>query len=359
MLPKSVDPVQLDLFISDSAAYREAVARYEEIRPVLKGERTLPQQSEETGINYWRLWRDLRRFGQSGILGLIDRRKLSHPRGKIPIEQLLPEEIQQHVVRLAMAHPFTYRELAKVVQDCYHYSVDYRGIQRLLKLHHLPPEELRSHHQKAEQVVLPPLTPSQQIELLVEPSSKAQRLQRALGPEHLLIRFRTYREYPTEEQARWRIIELLDVGFRPRRVAHLLSIRADVVYHWRRRFKDSGLLGLSTRARVRTPIATRVSVEAMTKVFELIDNNPLLGHYRVKMALDSFGYQYGHSTVWQMVAFYKQAHANPKRGRRRRKPEERPKQAIQAHQVWFMDLRYLVKIEGKWLYSILILGLLQ
>jgi hypothetical protein len=32
-------------------------------------------------------------------------------------------------------------------------------------------------------------------------------LAQALGPEHLLIRFRTYREYPTEEQARWRIIE--------------------------------------------------------------------------------------------------------------------------------------------------------
>jgi hypothetical protein len=30
-----------------------------------------------------------------------------------------------------------------------------------------------------------------------------------LGPEHLLLRFRTYDEYPTEEQARWRMIELL------------------------------------------------------------------------------------------------------------------------------------------------------
>jgi hypothetical protein len=29
-----------------------------------------------------------------------------------------------------------------------------------------------------------------------------------LGPEHLRIRLRTYRDDPTEEQARWRIIEL-------------------------------------------------------------------------------------------------------------------------------------------------------
>jgi hypothetical protein len=33
-------------------------------------------------------------------------------------------------------------------------------------------------------------------------------LRQALGPDHLLLRFRTYRDYPTEEQARWRIIEL-------------------------------------------------------------------------------------------------------------------------------------------------------
>jgi hypothetical protein len=72
------------------------------------------------------------------------------------------------------------------------------------------------------------------------PTTRGQRLVQALGPEHRLIRFRTYREYPTEEQARWRIIELLDVGFRPRRVAALLAIRPVVVYAWNRRFKEAG-----------------------------------------------------------------------------------------------------------------------
>jgi len=47
-----------------------------------------------------------------------------------------------------------------------------------------------------------------QLDLALAPTSHAQRLAQALGPDHLLMRFRTYREYPTEEQARWRIIEL-------------------------------------------------------------------------------------------------------------------------------------------------------
>ena len=121
---------------------------------------------------------------------------------------------------------------------------------------------------------------------------------RRWAPSTLLIRFRTFREYPTEEQARWRIIALLEVGFRPRRVAALLAIDPHVVYDWQRRFKAQGLLGLSTRPRERTSIGTRVSVQVMMAVFQLLDNNPLLGHYRAKMALDALGYRYGHTTVW-------------------------------------------------------------
>jgi transposase InsO family protein len=182
----------------------------------------------------------------------------------------------------------------------------------------------------------------------------AQRLALALGPEHLLLRFRTYNEYSTEEQARWRIIELLEVGFRPRRVAKLLDIQPPVVYHWKRRFDAAGLLGLTTRTRARTPLTTRVSVQAMMEVFQLLDNNPLLGHYRVKMALDSLGYRYGHTTMWQLVALYKAAHSTPKRAMHVLNPDERPQQATAPHQVWFVDIRYLAEVDGHWLYSILI-----
>jgi hypothetical protein len=91
----------------------------------------------------------------------------------------------------------------------------------------------------------------------------------------------------------------------------------------------------------------------MMEVFQLLDNNPLLGHYRVKMALDSLGYRYGHTTVWQMVALYKQAHP-PARYKRLPNPDERPRDATAPHQVWFVDVRYLVKLEGHWLYSILL-----
>jgi transposase InsO family protein len=72
------------------------------------------------------------------------------------------------------------------------------------------------------------------------------------------------------------------------------------------------------------------------------------------MALDALGYRYGHTTVWQMVAVYKQARPPAPRQKRLPNPDERPQQATAPHQVWFIDVRYLVKIDGHWLYSILL-----
>ena len=72
-------------------------------------------------------------------------------------------------------------------------------------------------------------------------------------------------------------------------------------------------------------MASRVSVQVMMDVFQLLDNNPLLGHYGVKMA---------------------------KAGQTRPQSRRTARQAMAPHQVWFADQRYLVKIDGQWLYSI-------
>jgi len=345
---------QLDLLADLSPASGDALARYETLRPILQGQRTLLEQSHATGLPYKRLWRDLQRFRRDGLAGLLDQRTLPHRRGKSPIEAQVPVPIQQQIVRLVLAHPFSARELARIIQTCHGLAIDHRGIRRVLDLHHLSPDVLQLYYATRQPDYLPPCSPGEQLPLAFEPTTPTQRLTQALGPDHLLLRFRTYREYPTEEQARWRIIELLEVGFRPRRIAALLAIDPHVVYYWQRRFTTFGLVGLTTRSREETAITTRVSVQAMMDVFQLLENNPLLGHYRVKMALDSLGYRYGHTTVWQMVALYKAAHPHPPREPRLPNPDERPRQATAPHQVWFVDLRYLVQIDGQWLYSVLI-----
>lgn len=67
-------------------------------------------------------------------------------------------------------------------------------------------------------------------------------------------------------------------------MARLFAIQVAGVYDWSCRFHTLGLVGLTTRTRLETPITTRVSVQAMMEVFQLLENQPRLGHYRVKMA---------------------------------------------------------------------------
>jgi hypothetical protein len=148
--------------------------------------------------------------------------------------------------------------------------------------------------------------------------------------------------------------ERLAVGFRPRRVAQLLAIQPAVVDDGSRRFQAFGLEGLTTRTRVEAPSTTRVSVQAMIDVFQRLDNTPWLGPYRVQMAWDALGSREGHTTVWQMVAFDNQVHPRPPHDSRRPSAAERPLQAMAPHQVWVADRRYLVPIDGQWLYRMLI-----
>jgi hypothetical protein len=148
----------------------------------------------------------------------------------------------------------------------------------VLDWHHLSANVLQSRRQKAQQWPLPAPPLDQQRTLPLEPTTLAQRPAHTLEPEHLLLRFRIYREYPTGEQARWRIIELLQVGFGPRRVAKLLEIPRPVVYHQKRRFDGLGLLGLITHTWATTPITIGVPVQKTTEVFQLLDNNPFIGH---------------------------------------------------------------------------------
>jgi len=61
---------QLDLLPGLSPASGDVLARYEALRPILQGQRTLKQQSQATGLPYKRLWRDLQRFRRDGLAGL-------------------------------------------------------------------------------------------------------------------------------------------------------------------------------------------------------------------------------------------------------------------------------------------------
>jgi hypothetical protein len=113
---------------------------------------------------------------RDGLAGVLERRTLPHRRGKTSIAAHVPVPLQQQIVRLALAPPFTARERARIVQTCHALAIDYRGIQQILALHPLSPEVLQLHHQTLQQTHLPPCAASQQLPLALEPTAHAQRL---------------------------------------------------------------------------------------------------------------------------------------------------------------------------------------
>jgi hypothetical protein len=176
-----------------------------------------------------------------------------------------------------MAHPFTARELARIVQECYHQPIDYRGIQRGPARHRLSPAALQHHRQGAQQASLLPPDSTQQLTLPLEPHTLAQRLALALGHEHLLLRFCTYDEYPTEEQANWRIIELLS--------GDVAAGSSQSGIHDRRELPldhpEFGCLGAMERRNVSVHIADRWQESVVSETDGLVfivDDGPPLAH---------------------------------------------------------------------------------
>jgi hypothetical protein len=174
----------LDRFVREPPAYQKAFARDDVLRPILQGQCTLAQQSPATGVPSHRRWQDLRRVQHAGMVGLLDRRTLPQTRGKPPIDARVPREIPPQVVRLALAHPCTAHELARIVQTCHAITIEHRGIQRGLDVHQLRPDVWRLHHQAPPQTSRPPWPSGQPLDLALEPTTRAQRLAHARGPDH-------------------------------------------------------------------------------------------------------------------------------------------------------------------------------
>lgn len=166
-----------------------------------------------------------------------------------------------------------------------------------------------------------------------------------------MIRFRRYREYTPIIAGRYRIIELLEAGWKVSTICEVMQITRPVVYLWQRRFEAEGIIGLYSKPPIRIHFSEVVSLSDVAFIFETIENNPKIGHYRVKMMLNGRGRIIGHTTIWQIIRLFRDVKRKERR-ERLKKPEETPLEATSPHEIWFCDIRYLVRYQGSWVYSI-------
>ena len=144
--------------ISEFTHYQdETHLKYEAIRPILLGQITVRSRAQELQLHEKTLAKYLRRFRNDGYVGLLDQRH-----GPLKWKGELSVAQQAHLVMLRLAHGgFSLRELATIVGQEHNRTIDHKTVSHILQRY----EALFMFSQSAE------------------------------ATEHLLIRFRRYREY--------------------------------------------------------------------------------------------------------------------------------------------------------------------
>jgi len=301
--------------ISEFADYRdEAHLKYEVIRPVLLGKITTRDRAKELQLNERTLRKYLQHFRNNSYVGLLDQRH-----GPSEWKRQLSDAQKAHMILLRLAHSgFSLRELATIIGQEYKRTVDHKTVLSVLKQY----EEFFAFSQSEEAV------------------------------EHFLIRFRRYREYTPVVAGRYRIIELLEAGWKVSTVSEVMQVSRRLIYYWQRRFKAEGILGLYNKPPIRIHFEETVSPAELAFIFENIENNLRIGNYRIKMMLNGRGNIKGHDTIWKIIHLFRDVKKAEKK-KRLKMPEEAPLEAVLPHEIWFCDIRYLVKYQGDWVYSII------
>lgn len=254
--------------ISEFTCYRdEAHLKYEIIRPVLLGQATVRNHAQELQLHEQTITKYLRRFRNDGYTGLLDQRH-----GPLRRKGELSEIQQAHLIMLRLAYDgFSLRELGAIVGKERDRTIDHKTVSHIL----------------------------QQYEALFTFSSGEE------ASEHLLIRFRRYNEYTPIVAGRYRIIELLESGWKVSTICRVMQISRSLVYFWQRRFEAEGILGLYNKPPIRVYFEEVISLADIIFIFETIENNPKIGHYRVKMTLNGQGRIIGHTTIWKIIRLFR------------------------------------------------------
>ena len=301
--------------ISEFTDYRdEAHLKYEIIRPVLLRQNTTENRAQELKLHEKTLKKYLKLFHDNGYSGLLDQR---HGPSKRKGE--LNDAQKAHMILLHLAYDgFSSRELATIVGKEHNRTIDHKTVLSILKQY----KELFAYSRSDEVI------------------------------EHLLVRFRQYLEYTPVVAGRYRIVELMEAGWKVSTICEIMQVKRCFVYYWKRRFDAEGVLGLYDKSSARIHFEETVSLADITFIFETVENNPKIGHYRVKMMLNGRGNIIGHTTIWQIIHLFRDVKKAEKK-KQLKLPDEAPAEASSPHEIWFCDIRYLVKYQGDWVYSVI------
>jgi transposase len=285
----------------------EVQNRYEASRSMILYQVSAVQRARETGLHPQTLRDYARRFRRDGMLGLFDERDLVNK--GLTVADTIREQVR-HLKTLYP--PLHHREIANIVYARLGVRVDHKTVKNILKAHPVP----------------------------VQPR----------------LPFPKFRDFKDPYQARVEVVKLYYQGWNIKSISGFVGVSRKHIYTLLERFEEEAFVGLIERSHAPHHPPRKLSLPVLKKIADLQREYPYLGRFRIWGLLKKQGItDLGESTVGAAMAFNRFVYTELSREQPTKPPRKPPFKSRTWHQYWFVDHRYLVKINGIQYYGLAIL----
>lgn len=266
---------------------------YEQIRPIILYGQTPGERAKETGAAQRTLSRKADEFEKYGMQSLFDSDEQG---GARETTKTLPEYIRQLIVDLHFELPtMSWREIAEI---CF------------IRYGRKP-----SHHSVKHIATSGP------------------------GPGRNTRRYQPWHEITDPAERKLAVIRLHSEGWSVTSIAEYLQTSRVTVYETLERWANEGVAGLDAKP-PGSKRPRKVTLKIRNEIRKL-QENPLLGEYRVHTALLRIGIEVSPATCGRIMAANRQLYGLEKPQRAPRTKLEMPFKATRRHEFWSADIRYI------------------
>jgi putative transposase len=307
--PAAEDFAQYKLQFIDAIQHDSEV-----IRPIVLFAETIAERSRQTGVERTVVGDKARRFVMEGLLGLVDQRARHAGRKG----HVYPEAVATSMWYVKQLYPPIHAcEIVRIVAREFGYKTNQHSVQRFVERHPVP----------------------LQLDLPMP----------------------AFADFAEAYQARWTVVRMWYAGWNKQSIAGGLKLSRTHVYTLLDAFARDGFAGLEDQ-RTRPPDHpdNQLSLPLLKEVLAIQRESPRAGRFRVQGLLEARQGEPppSEATVGRAMAINRQLHGAPGPWTSAREEEDpdttlkhlpyRPKY---RHHRWVIEIRYLVKLDGAWVYS--------
>lgn len=266
---------------------------YEQIRPLVLFHETAGERAKEIDVPQRTLARKADAFERDGMASLFSSGEQG---GARETGKTLPEEVRQLIVDLHVEKPsMSWREIAEICYIQYGRRPDHKSVKHI-----------------ATSFPRPGLT-----------SRRYQPWHQILDPaERRLAAIRLHAE-----------------GWSITSIAEYLDTSRPTIYATLQRWAEEGVAGLEEKSRARKQ-PRKATLQVRNEIRKL-QQNPLLGEWRMHTALLRLGIEVSPATCGRIMAANRQLYGLEQPKREGRPKLDMPFKAVRRHQYWSADIRYI------------------